>query len=477
MELGGDRGRMRSDGVRRRPATVLYAALGLAFSAAVAEAAGASNAPPTGLSPAERGLWRLLNEPYLARDLSDDEFERLWTIWPEPLRAQAESASPAQRRRMAFSRYGLIESPDADRKLPLGYVADGQGGWVMNCLICHGGKAAGRAIPGLGNSHFAFQTWAHDILALRAASGRKLSARERGGLLIPLGRTNGATNAQIFSVLFTTLRNPDLTMKPVADQRIPKLLHHDLDAPPFWHLKKKRRLYIDGFVEKSHRVIMQFVLLPTNSAETIRGWEEDFRDVLAYAESVEPPPYPWPIDGTLAERGRGVFQEHCASCHGVYGPGGSYPEKRVPIEEVGTDRRRLDGLPIEHRRFFKSGWMGEEGRVSIDETPDGYVAPPLDGVWASAPYFHNGAVPTLWHVLTPSQRPTVWLRSEDGYDTQRVGIEIQSFDSIPPDVKRPDERRRYFDARLPGKSAAGHDFAEPLSDDEKRALLEYLKTL
>ena len=37
--------------------------------------------------------------------------------------------------------------------------------------------------------------------------------------------------------------------------------------------------------------------------------------------------------------------------------------------------------------------------------------------------------------------------------------------------------RRYFDTRRPGKSAAGHDFADVLDDDQKQALLEYLKTL
>ena len=48
---------------------------------------------------------------------------------------------------------------------------------------------------------------------------------------------------------------------------------------------------------------------------------------------------------------------------------------------------------------------------------------------------------------------------------------------LPEGRLRPAERRRYFDTRRPGKSAAGHDFADVLDDDQKRALLEYLKTL
>jgi cytochrome c peroxidase len=107
----------------------------------------------------------------------------------------------------------------------------------------------------------------------------------------------------------------------------------------------------------------------------------------------------------------------------------------------------------------------------------GYVAPPLDGIWASAPYFHNGSVPTLWHLLHSDQRPVVWKRTEDGYDQNKVGLEIETFDKIPANVKANTHRRRYFDTKLPGKSAAGHTFPNVLDEDQKRDLLEYLKTL
>jgi len=105
------------------------------------------------------------------------------------------------------------------------------------------------------------------------------------------------------------------------------------------------------------------------------------------------------------------------------------------------------------------------------------VAPPLDGVWATAPYFHNGSVPTLWHVLHPDDRPAVWRRSEDGYDQSRVGLEITAHDSVPPSAKSPAERRQFFNAGDFGKSAAGHRFPDALNEEERRAVLEYLKTL
>jgi hypothetical protein len=105
------------------------------------------------------------------------------------------------------------------------------------------------------------------------------------------------------------------------------------------------------------------------------------------------------------------------------------------------------------------------------------VAPPLDGVWATAPYFHNGSVPTLWHVLHPAERPTVWRRTPTGYDDSRVGLEVEELTELPPGRLRSSDRRTFFDTRKPGKSAAGHDFPDVLTEAEKAAVLEYLKTL
>jgi len=68
-------------------------------------------------------------------------------------------------------------------------------------------------------------------------------------------------------------------------------------------------------------------------------------------------------------------------------------------------------------------------------------------------------------------------KSGDGYDTEKVGLKITTFDELPPDARRGAIRRRYFDTREFGKSSAGHDFVDVLNDDEKRAVIEFLKTL
>ncbi|MGN6544038.1 MAG: hypothetical protein ACTHK7_03245, partial [Aureliella sp.] len=153
-----------------------------------------------------------------------------------------------------------------------------------------------------------------------------------------------------------------------------------------------------------------------------------------------------------------------------------YPEKLVPIEEVATDRVRLDALTPEHRRRYGQSWFGYSGDQTTWDDPGGYMAPPLDGIWASAPYFHNGSVPTLWHVLHPDERPTVWRRTHLAIDPQRVGLQVTELDALPAGISTR-ERRQYFDTRAFGKSNAGHDFPNELTEEQRAAVLEYLKTL
>jgi len=100
----------------------------------------------------------------------------------------------------------------------------------------------------------------------------------------------------------------------------------------------------------------------------------------------------------------------------------------------------------------------------------------LDGIWASAPYLHNGSVPTLWHVLHPSDRPLRWRRTEQGLDTQRIGFVFETFEKITLDLSAFD-RRWYFDTTQFGKSKDGHLFPDSLLEEDKASVLEYLKSL
>jgi mono/diheme cytochrome c family protein len=431
------------------------------------------------IDPAQRGYDLLVNKPYLPADFDQETFDAAWKHWPEPLRSQAERATSDERRQMAFARYGLTPRPD-DPSKPLQYVVDNKGHWTMNCLACHGGtvpdgKGGSRVWPGAPNSQFALQTLTEETRLAKAELQKPFSRMDLGSVFVPLGSTNGTTNAVMFGVVLMGYRDADLNLH--TDRPMPRMVHHDMDAPPWWHFKRKKMIYIDGFAAKGHRGLMQFMLVRTNGPEKFRRWEPEFRDVFAYITSVEPPQYPFPIDEPLAEQGRIAFNHVCAECHGTYGPGGSYPERRVPIDEVRTNRVRLDALTRVHRDAYGQSWFAEFGKLPNISEPDGYVAPPLDGIWASSPYFHNGSVPTLWHVLYPSERPIVWKRISDTYNSNRVGPQIETFDDLPADVQPGWRRRQFFDTRAFGKSAGGHDFPDVLSEPEKRAVLEYLKTL
>jgi mono/diheme cytochrome c family protein len=297
---------------------------------------------------------------------------------------------------------------------------------------------------------------------------------DMGSLLLPLGTTNGTTNAVMFGVALMRHRTADLEIV----SRPPRfdLVHHDMDAPAWWHYSRRTNLYADGFAPKGHRMLMQFLLVKENGPEKFREWEEEFRDIEAWIDSLDAPPWPWTIDKALAEQGRGLFSTHCADCHGTYGSPSRYAETIVPIDEVGTDRVRFDSLTARERGDLNRSWFGRGGAGGRDDPP-GYVAPPLDGIWATAPYFHNGSVPTLWHVLHPGERPVVWRRTPTGYDRARVGLEAAEFPSLPAEKLTTAERRGYFDTTKPGKAATGHDFPDALDEGEKAAVLEYLKTL
>jgi hypothetical protein len=190
----------------------------------------------------------------------------------------------------------------------------------------------------------------------------------------------------------------------------------------------------------------------------------------------EPPTYVYPIDPNLAARGAAVYQQYCASCHGTNGRkfDGEYVGKVTPIEQVGTDRHRLDSYTYDlavNQSLLYAGY-GEE-RFSNFRKTFGYVNMPLDGLWLRAPYLHNGSVPTLRHLLEPSpKRPKVFYRGYDVYDPKKVGF--------VSDVAEEKGRSYFkFDTTVPGNSNQGHEgrrYGTDLPAGEKEALVEYLKT-
>lgn len=121
----------------------------------------------------------------------------------------------------------------------------------------------------------------------------------------------------------------------------------------------------------------------------------------------------------------------------------------------------------------------EENRTICTTTNDkvlSYKARPLDGIWATAPYLHNGSVPTLYHLLLPAkQRPTVFWTGSREYDPKYVGFVWDRR------VASTDFEFRSVDAQgkpVDGDANIGHEYgAEQLTEADRWALVEYLKTL
>ena len=420
---------------------------------------------------AKAGYRNLVGNVYLPADFDEQVLEQLDGV--EHARSFDDTPLTVKSRLNTWTAYGLAPRPD-DPSKPLQYVVTKEKSYVMNCFACHGGNLFGATYPGAPNTTYALESLTEQVRKIKLSMGKPLGHMDIGSLFMPLGKTVGSSNAVMFGVALMNFRDKDLNVH--VDRLPAEMVNHDMDAPPWWHFHRKHHIYIDGFAEKGHRGLMQFMLVKQNGPEQFKSWEKDFSQVYAYISELRPPKYPLEINKAMSMRGEQVFLNTCASCHGTYGDKSTYPEIRVPIEEIGTDRVRLDALSPQHREHYGSSWFAHHGGQDTIAEVDGYVAPPLDGVWASAPYLHNGSVPTLWHLLHPESRPAVWRRTKLGLATDKMGLQADSMTEVPPRLKAA-ERRWYFDTTQVGKSAAGHDYPNSLSEEEKTDLLEYLKSL
>lgn len=233
---------------------------------------------------------------------------------------------------------------------------------------------------------------------------------------------------------------------------------------------------------------------------------------------LKPPPWPegvlGPIDRERAARGHALFVQNCASCHAIeLIKGTSNPVEWhvpvVPLGVIGTDPTHAvnfaaatfdatklglskqttasEGLfavatNVKRQAYIDAGipeseWPTYDGfgrKDEIDANPCGYKARPLIGVWATAPFLHNGAVPTIYDLLSET-RPTSFVFGGTEYDPVKLGM-----------VQQPGPGTMVLDTQERGNSNAGHWFTSDsgrpgrigraFTEAEKFALIEYLKS-
>jgi len=447
-------------------AAVALLLFGGVVAAADAERPGTAEAP----SAADRGRENITVKGYFTPAWSEGVLGRVAKLWgpgsPDP------GADPKAFAEAFNKRYGLHPATVPNDGLPMGLKrgvnADGtKSGLSVDCLMCHGGSIGGRSIVGLGNTQFDPTRF---FTEMTRADGRRMPPAT-----FVINSVRGANNAGMFSAVLLSLRNPDLSFRifPLfLGANLP-----ELDTPAWWHLARKSTMYYDGRTPaESVRTNMQF-LLGAMTLDQFKALEPDFRDVQAYLLSLKPPKYPFPIDAVAADRGSAVFAKNCASCHGTYGPGGEYPNRIVPLKEIGTDPARAYGLSDKLVAHYNKTWFAEEHPA--DAVMVGYQAPPLDGLWATAPYFHNGSVPTLQGVLKSSDRPSKFKRPPSTdflyYDKARVGWTHEAV--TDPEALSAEDRHYYYDTARFGLGNGGHLFGDKLPEAARADLIEYLKAL
>lgn len=344
----------------------------------------------------------------------------------------------------------------------------------VNCLGCHATHLQGRLVIGLGRPNRMVRLDDVNVFGIAAVNPLALDSS-----VSTLNRLLGGVAMGVMDVFpyLAAHRDPQTLEWTDVQQFNPDAgVLGWVDIPPWWRASKKHALYSNGCgrgVQGNHMSFMSiFSVESTAEAAVI---EENFLHVAAYIRSIEPPRFPGPIDQARAARGEEIFVNACASCHGTYGENWTYPNVIIPHQEVGTDPSLAKGHWMAPTvDWYAESWYARDGKSWL-EMVEGYYAPPLDGIWATAPFFHNGSVPTLDGVIDPKKRPAVWTSnmSADDYDLERVGWMSKPFDA----ELTLDGSFGTFDASRPGNSNQGHTYGADLGEAEQQALLEYLKTL
>lgn len=380
----------------------------------------------------------------------------------------------------------------ASENLPYGYSSvfakNGIEVVAPNCLQCHAGFVNGKFVLGLGDNSFDFTLdqsfFSEQIDGLVRSSYTEDSPEWEA--YFPFTRGIKATASDLITdvvgvnpadklaLVLASHRNPDdLTW---SDDRLFEVDSEVIpaDVPAWWLLKKKHAMFTTGIGRGDFsRIMMASSVLVLQDSTQAREIDNNFVDVLAFINSLDPPDFPGEVDESLLEEGQILFVENCSKCHGTYGANETYPNFLVHHDVIQTDPH-LASVAYADADFgvwYNGSWFSKGPNGAFVEPTDGYVAPPLDGVWATAPYFHNGSVPTLELVLDSESRPAYWDKpsTSDTYNLDDVGIDFTEQTSKGSKFT--------YDTTKKGYSNIGHVFGDHLSNNQRKAVIEYLKTL
>ena len=449
---------------------------------------------------------------------------KVWAVMPrvcpQLLTGKVAKDKPAR----AYGEFGFLfedgkDSPIGMSRVRLGVGNAGLEQIAINCAVCHVQtfRGAGQAQPtqfvgGVANqlrsqAYFQFisdctatENFANKTLkAMRDVFGMSWPERQLyNWVIIPM--TLAGVDERIRKRFAWTWRRTAWGPGRVDPFNPPKFTYlkqpiddtvGNSDMMPIWNAAQKETIQIgsqarpelywhwDGLSTDLREVVLNSALGDGMTAEGYRA--ADIDRILRYLRALRSPKAVETaglvVDEQLRQQGERIFEARCAECHGWQG-------RRfmtiVPAAEIGTDVNRLDMWTDSANNAYND--YDSKGRWDFSHfrKNQGYLAQPLEGIWLTGPYLHNGSVPTLDDLLRPArERPEAFLRGSDKLDLVKGG-----YDSP---VCRPgayDETYRIsafcYDTQLRANSNKGHDgpdYGTDLSAGQRRALVHYLLTL
>lgn len=408
---------------------------------------------------------------------------------------------------------------------------------TYSCATCHTADLFGRTVVGLSNRRAQANEYFHAAAefypSIRPSIFRSLTGANedevelftqtqrnlaRVGLKIPEARGLDTSLAQVGLSLARRGLDP-FASRDVNAEREPRhneLETHIADSKPavWWNLRYKTAWLSDASIVTGNPIFTNFLwneLGRGTDLELLEAWLQNnlqaVDELTVAVFATEAPRYvdffgEERVDVEAARRGEALFNATCSQCHGVYlkaWNGDNAHElvgddllattfvqynPQTTVEDVGTSPLRAEGMAFFAERLNElaiSQWM-----ETVVEVQEGYVPPPLVGIWARYPYLHNHSVPTLCEMLLPAhmRSEVFWMGPdqdpETDFDHDCVGLPVG--EAIPESWR--ENPRDEIDTRRTGLSNQGHDEwlqdeqGEPIfSAEERRDLVEFLKTL
>ena len=348
-----------------------------------------------------------------------------------------------------FESFGFINDPSDD--FPVGFKRGMQDPTKTHetCAVCHVTELPdGKLWVGAPNAKIDFQRFEYEVNRRWIAAGNpSLMTDEREAKLLAYGP--GRTNAE-----------PNNYVTPIPTS-----------FPAYYNLSQREYLNYNG-TGTSTKVELSFAIFAFGPGQKAHGipFPDNYiinNQLTEFMDNIEPPPVP-PQNLDLIAQGQQVYQDaQCGSCHHIDNIGldgivqydfEENSEELLPGEDpdwpngsIKTSVARMDVL--DQASLDPDGFVELIGftikRLLFPRMSDGFRIADLHGLWATAPYLHNGSVPTLRDLLNPAdQRPEVF--------------DLHGFS---------------FDTTIYGNSNQGHEFGTELSNEDKDALVVYLNSL